>query len=99
MASVQKAIFVRLVAKPEREADVAQFLIDALTAVNEEQGTVTWYALRFDQETFAIFDTFADETGRQAHLGGKVAAALMARKDELFANPLNIMQADVLAAK
>ena len=99
MATVQKAIFVRLVAKPDRVSEVAQFLIDALTAVNEEQGTVTWYALRFDQDTFAIFDTFADETGRQAHLGGKVAAALMARKDELFANPLNIMQADVLAAK
>lgn len=99
MATAHKAVFVRLVAKPGREADVAQFLMDALNAVNEEQGTVTWYALRFDAATFAIFDTFEDDNGRQAHLTGSVAAALMARADELFANPLNIMPADVLAAK
>ena len=99
MANVQKAIFVRLSAKPGREVDVAQFLTSALATVNEEQGTVTWYALRFDESTFAIFDTFGDEAGRQAHLGGKVAAALMARAEELFANPLNIMQAEILAAK
>ena len=99
MANVQKALFVRLTAKPEREADVAQFLMDALATVNEEQGTVSWYALRFDASTFAIFDTFGDEDGRQAHLGGKVAAALMARADELFANPPMILQADVLASK
>ena len=99
MALVQKALFVRLIAKPGREADVAQFLMDALATVNEEQGTVTWYALRFDESTFAIFDTFGDETGRQNHLGGKVAASLTARAEELFANPLSIMSADVLAAK
>ena len=99
MALVQKALFVRLTAKPEREADVAQFLMDALATVNEEQGTVSWYALRFDASTFAIFDTFGDETGRQDHLGGKVAAALMARADELFANPPMILHADILASK
>ena len=86
MPNLQKALFVRLTAKPEREDDVAQFLMDALAMVNEEQGTVTWYALRFDPSTFAIFDTFGDEDGRQAHLGGKVAAALMTRSEELFAN-------------
>lgn len=99
MALIQKALFVRLTAKPDREADVAQFLNDAVALVNEEQGTVSWYALRFDASTFAIFDTFADEMGRQDHLAGKVAAALNARAEELFASPPAILQADVLAAK
>lgn len=99
MDTVQKALFVPLEAKPDREADVAQFLNNALSLINDEQGTVTWYALRFGPSSFAIFDTFGDEIGRQAHLGGKVAAALMEKADEYFVGPLEIRQAEVIAAK
>jgi len=60
---------------------------------------VQWYAVRFDRRTFAIFDTFADEQGRNAHLGGRVAAALMAKAADLLAEPPKIEKHDVLAAK
>jgi quinol monooxygenase YgiN len=67
--------------------------------VNEEPGTVAWFGVRLGKSSFAIFDAFPDENARGAHLSGKVAAALMARADELFATPPQINKLDVLAAK
>jgi quinol monooxygenase YgiN len=93
------ALFVRLEAKPGKEAEVAQFLKGALPLVEAEPGTTTWFALRFGPSTFGIYDTFADESGRQAHLQGKVAAALMAKASELLAKPPVIEKVDILADK
>lgn len=96
---VKLALYVPLEAKPGKEEDVAAFLRAALPLVNEETGTIAWFAVRLGKSSFAIFDAFADESGRDAHLTGKVAAALMARADELFATPPQIDKLDVLASR
>ena len=96
---VKFGLFVRLEAKPGKEAEVEKFLRDALPLVEAEPATVAWFALRLGPSTFGICDVFPDEAGRQAHLSGKVAAALMAKAPELFAQPPVIEQLDVLAAK
>jgi quinol monooxygenase YgiN len=93
------SLYVELAAKPGKEDKVASFLASAQSLVAAEAGTVTWFAVRFDKGTFAIFDAFNDEAGRTAHLGGQVAAALMAHADELLATPPKIRKADVLADK
>ncbi|HEX9854047.1 MAG TPA: antibiotic biosynthesis monooxygenase [Acidimicrobiia bacterium] len=95
----EKAIFVRLEAKPETADEVAEFLAGALPVVEGEPDTVAWFAVRFGPTTFAIFDAFPHEEGRQAHLGGGVAAALMANADRLLAEAPNIELADTLADK
>jgi quinol monooxygenase YgiN len=97
MANV--GLLVRLEAKPGKEAEVESFLRGGLALVQAEPGTATWFALRIGPSTFGIFDTFADEAGRQAHLSGKVAEALMAKASELLAKPPVIEKVDVLAVK
>jgi quinol monooxygenase YgiN len=96
---VTVALFVRLEAKPGKEAEVERFLQNGLSIVQEEPATTVWFAIRMGPTTFGIFDAFPDEAGRQAHLAGRVADALMANASELFAQPPNIQQLDVLAAK
>lgn len=95
---VKVALFVRLEAKPGKEKEVENFLLDGLPIVQEEPATTAWFGIRLGPSTFGIFDAFPDEAGRQAHLSGKVAAALMA-KAELLAKPPSIEKVDVLAAK
>jgi len=94
-----KALWVPLEAKHGKEDEVAEFLTGALPLVEAEPGTRTWYAVRWGESSFGIFDTFDDEDGRAAHLSGKVAEALMAKADELFSSPPQINQLDVLADK
>ena len=96
---VNVALFVRLEAKAGKEADVAKFLRDGLAIVQEEPATTVWFALQLGPSTFGIFDAFPNEAGRQAHLSGRVAAALMARASELFSKPPAIEKVDVLASK
>lgn len=96
---VKVALFVRLEAKPGKEKEVENFLLDGLPIVQEEPATTAWFGIRLGPSTFGIFDAFPDEAGRQAHLSGKVAAALMANAAELFAKPPSIEKVDVLAAK
>jgi len=94
-----KALVVRLEAKPGKEAELDAFLRDALPLVQDEPQTVTWLALRLSHSLFAIVDTFPDDQGREAHLDGAVASALMARAGELLAAPPDLQPADVLTAK
>lgn len=96
---VKTALFVRLEAKPGKEKEVEDFLLGGLPWVQEEPATTAWFGLRLGPSTFGIFDAFPNEEGRQAHLSGKVAAALMAKADELFATPPSIAKLDVLASK
>ena len=96
---VTTGLIVRLEAKAGKEEDVAAFLLDAVPLVEDEPETVAWFALRTDTSSFAIVDVFPDEAGRQAHLGGAVAAALAEQAAELLAAPPRIEQVDVLAAK
>lgn len=96
---VRVGLLVRLHAKPGKEAEVASFLNSGLALANQEAATVVWFALRLGPSTFGIFDAFADESGRQAHLAGQIAAALMAKAADLLVDPPTIEQVDVLAAK
>jgi len=96
---VKVALLVRLEAKPGKEADVEGFLRGGLSVVREEPATTAWFAIRLGPSTFGIFDAFPDEAGRQAHLSGRVAAALMAKASELLAQPPVIEKVDVLAVK
>ncbi len=99
MANVKFALLARLEAKLGKEEEVDKFLRSALELVNDEPGTAQWYAIRMGHSTFGIFDTFAEESGREAHLNGKVAAALMAKAGELLAKPPVIEKWSVLEAK
>ena len=96
---VRVALFVRLKAKPGKEADVARFLESGLALANQETTTPIWFALRLGPAMFGIFDAFTDDAGRKAHLAGPIAAALMAKASELLAEPPQIEQVDVLGAK
>jgi quinol monooxygenase YgiN len=97
--SVKVGLFVRLEAKPGKESEVAQFLAGALAIVNDEPATIHWYAVRLSERTFGIFDVFPDEQGRNAHLNGRVAAALFAKAGELLSKAPVVEKLDVLAAK
>lgn len=96
---VSVGLFVRMQAKPGKETDVENFLRGGLSLVQEEPATVAWFGIRLGPSTFGIFDAFPDEAGRQAHLSGKVAAALMEKAPELFERPPTIEKIDVLADK
>ncbi len=92
------ALLARLEAKPGKEKEVEELLRSAQAIVEQERGTAVWYAFRLGAATFGIFDTFADEQGRQAHATGKVVDALNAHAD-LFAKPPQIEKLDILALK
>ena len=96
---VRAALLVELEAKPGKEAAVVSFLQGGLSLVEQEPATITWYALRRGPSTFGIFDTFPDDTGRRAHLAGRVAAALMAQAPELLASAPTVETVEILAAK
>lgn len=96
---ISKAFFVRLEAKPGKEQTVASFLDAGLEMAGQESTTPIWFALRLSPTTFGIFDAFATEADRQAHLNGRIAAALMARAEELLASPPSIEPIDVLGMK
>jgi quinol monooxygenase YgiN len=92
-------LFVRLEAKPGREQEVADFLQQGLQLANQEATTPLWFALRLGPFTFGVFDAFADEAGRQAHLEGPIAKALMAQAPQLLAAPPAIERTEILGAK
>jgi quinol monooxygenase YgiN len=96
---VKVALFVKLEAKPGKEEEVANFLRGGLALVEEEPDTTAWFGIQLGPSTFGIFDAFPDESGRQAHLSGKVAAALMANAGVLLAEPPSIEKVDILAVK
>jgi len=96
---VKVALLVRLVAKPGKEKEVEDFLKSGLSLVEQEPATTAWFGIRLGPSTFGIFDAFPDEAGRQAHLSGQVAAALMAKAPELLSEAPVIEQVDILAAK
>src|SRR5215831_9195914 len=96
---MKHSLFVRLEAKPGKEADVAAFLAQGLELANQEATTPLWFALRVGPSTFAVFDSFKDESGRQAHLNGPIAQALMANAPALLATPPVIQPLEVLGVK
>lgn len=93
------ALLARLEAKPGKEQELQAFLKSALPLAEAEAGTVRWYALQIGPATFGIFDTFEAEEGRQAHLDGDIAAALMANASTLLAKDPVIEKVSLLAVK
>jgi len=96
---VSKGLLVRLEAKSGKDTEVGEFLLSALPMVREEAATTAWFAIRFGRSEYGIFDAFPDDAGREAHLSGPVAKALMEQADALFAEPPRIQKLDVLADK
>jgi quinol monooxygenase YgiN len=93
------AIWAQMEAKAGKEQEVAEFLKSAQALAEKETGTITWYAMRLGGSGFGIFDTFADEKGREAHLTGEIAKALFERSQELFAKEPTVHKVELLAAK
>jgi quinol monooxygenase YgiN len=96
---VTKGLLVRLEAKPGKEDELETFLNSGLALAQDEPATIAWFAIRLGPSTFGIFDVFPDSAGRDAHLNGRIAAALMAKAPDLLAAPPNIEKIDVMAAK
>jgi len=80
-------LFVTLEARAGKEADAEAFLKSAQPLAQDEAGTLKWYAIKLGPGKFGIFDTFANEADRDAHLSGRIAKALGALASELFATP------------
>ena len=93
------ALLVILRAKPGKENAVEEFLVSARPIVLQETGTTSWYAIKLDSARYGIFDTFPDESSRDAHLSGEVAKLLFAKASELFAEPPVVERPQILAAK
>lgn len=96
---VAVGLLVRLEVRPGKEAELEAFLRGGLELAEQEPDTVVWYALKLSPTTFGIFDAFETDAGRQAHLNGRIAAALMEKASELLTEPPTIEPVEVLAAK
>lgn len=96
---VTVALYLKLEAKPGKEAELESFLKGALPLVQDEPATIAWFALRMGSSTFGIFDAFPNEAGRAAHMSGRVAEALIAKAPDLLARPPSIDRIDILASK
>lgn len=95
----KQAIWVMLKAKPGKEADVEAFLKQGATMSHDEPQTITWYGVKMGPGMYGVFDTFDDEAGREAHMNGEIAKALMANAAELFSNELKIEKMEILGSK
>lgn len=92
-------LLILLKAKPDKTEIVAGFIKDAVDLAEKEEKTLTWYSFRIDNDTFGIFDTFNDESGREAHLKGEIAKALMGKAEELLTKAPNLQKIDILSSK
>jgi quinol monooxygenase YgiN len=99
VTDVTKGLYVRLEAKEDKVAELSDFLQSAQPLAEDERDTTAWFAIQMGPALFGIFDVFPDDSGRQAHLNGPIAAALMEKADELLSEPPRIEQIEVLAAK
>ncbi len=88
-----------LKAKPEQADTVANFIKGAVALARDEHKTLTWYSFRIDTNTFGIFDTFENESGREDHLNGEIAKALLGKADELLSSAPDIKKIDILSSK
>ena len=93
------ALYVRLKPRPGKEAAVEEFLKQGAQMARDEPGTLRWFGIREDDDAYSVFDTFDDEAGREAHLNGSIAKALMARAEELFSEPPHISKISLVAEK
>lgn len=97
--AVGVGLLVTLQAKPGKESELAEFLTSALPLAQDEPDTLAWFAIKIDDSTYGVVDFFPADDGRQAHLNGRIAAALMDKADDLLASPPDIKPIDALASK
>ncbi len=97
--TVGVGLLVTLQAKPGKESELAEFLTSALPLAQDEPDTAAWFAIKIDDSTYGVVDFFPNDGGRQAHLDGPIAAALMDKADDLLASPPDIRPIDALASK
>ncbi|THG93335.1 hypothetical protein EW145_g8404, partial [Phellinidium pouzarii] len=98
--NVKVGLRVLAEAKRDKVDEVKQFLISALPLVDEETLTLQWYAIKLEgSNVFGILDFSEVEEGRQAHLNGKVAAALFAKANDLFVKMPEVVKVDVIASR
>jgi len=93
------SIWAQLEAKPGKEKEVEEFLKSAQPLAERERQTISWYAIKMGPGKYGIFDTFADENGRNAHLNGEIAKALFAKAKDLLAKPPEISKPEIIAVK
>lgn len=91
-------LLATLKAKSGKEMEVENFIKEAVNLARKEEKTITWYSFKIDHNTYGIFDTFESESGRQAHLDGDIAAALMEKASELLSEPPTIEKIEILSA-
>ena len=96
---VSLSVFVHMKAKPGKEKEVEDFLKSGQAIVEQEPGTIAWFAIKTAPGIYGIFDVFENEAGREAHLTGRVAAALFAKAPDLFLETPTVGKPEVLAAK
>jgi quinol monooxygenase YgiN len=97
--TVTLGILALLEAHPGKGAELADFLKEARELAVAEEGTVTWYAFKISDTSYGIFDTFADDDARIAHINGQIPAALAKASADLLASDPDIRPVDVLAFK
>jgi len=93
------ALYVRLKPKPGKEKDVEAFLKQGAAMAQDEPGTIRWFGIKEDDGAYSVFDTFEDEAGREAHLNGPIAKALMASAEELFSESPHISKISIVGEK
>ena len=76
-----------------------EFLKSAEPLAEKESATLSWYAIKMAPGKYGIFDTFADDNGRNAHLNGDIAKALFAKAKDLFSKAPHIAKPEILAVK
>ncbi len=91
-------LLATLKAKSGKEMEVENFIKEAVNLARKEEKTITWYSFKIDQNTYGIFDTFENESGREAHLNGDIASALMEKASELLREPPKIEKIEILSA-
>jgi quinol monooxygenase YgiN len=97
--TVTVGVLALLKAKPDKTEELASLLEHARELALAEQQTVGWYAFKVDETTYGIFDTFETEAGRQAHLAGEIAQALLRVAPDLLAEDPDIRPIELLAVK
>ncbi|MBM6594722.1 putative quinol monooxygenase [Microvirga pudoricolor] len=93
------ALYVSLEAQPGREEQVEDFLRTAFPASSRATSAATWYVVRFDRNSFAVFAAFPDEATRDSYLEGPAIVALVQRAPELFVDPPELQRLDILAGQ
>ena len=93
------ALYVRLKPKAGKEQEIEAFLKQGATMAQDEPGTIRWFGIREDDGAYSVFDTFEDESAREAHLNGEIAKALMASAEALFSEPPQINKITIVAEK